>query len=373
MLHALRSRDEFWALRDVSFDVPKGEALGIIGHNGAGKSTLLKILSRITPPSAGEIRVHGRLAGLIELSAGFHPELTGRENALLSGVILGMSRREARALLPAIAEFSGLGDFLDTPVKQYSSGMYVRLGFAIAAHLEPDILLLDEVLAVGDVGFQHKCLRRVRDLKAAGTTIILISHDLAAIERFCDRVLLMERGRVVLDGQPGDVTFAYQQSALEHAEPPEAAATPARTVACRGFTYGPGGAEGSSPNPNATAPPAAVRSGGPMTIGVEYLAQERLEGIVFTVRIFWPSGWLCTEIGTGAAGVTVEPGCGRVEFAVPIVNLCAGMFLVDVVIERPPVTLDLRHRCATLHVLPGEEPVMGDVYMPSSTRVLTKL
>jgi ABC-type polysaccharide/polyol phosphate transport system ATPase subunit len=353
-------REEFWALREVSFDVARGEALGIIGHNGAGKSTLLRILSRITPPTRGEIRIEGRLAGLIELSAGFHPELSGRENAMLSGVILGLSRREIRRLMPAIAEFSGLGEFLDTPVKHYSSGMYVRLGFAIAAHLDPDILLLDEVLAVGDVGFQHKCLGRIRDLKQAGHTIVLISHDLAAIERFCDRVLLLERGQIVREGTAGEVTLAYQQSALAHAEPLESAGELARTVSCRGFEYYAAG----------DGPGRPARTGGGMTLAVDYTAREAVDGVIVTVRIFWPSGWLCTEVGTGPAGVALDAGAGRIEFHVPVVNLRPGVFLVDVVIERPPVAFDIRYRCATLHVLPGDDPVVGDLLMPSETRVL---
>ncbi len=353
-------RDEFWALREVSFEVARGEALGIIGHNGAGKSTLLRILSRITPPTHGEIRVEGRLAGLIELSAGFHPELSGRENALLSGVILGLSRREVRQLMPVIAEFSGLGDFLDTPVKHYSSGMYVRLGFAIAAHLDPDILLLDEVLAVGDVGFQHKCLGRIRDLKQAGRTIVLISHDLAAIERFCDRVLLIERGQIVREGTAGEVTLAYQQSALAHAAPPAWVGELTRTVWCRGFESR---ADGDGAD-------RAARTGGGVTLAVDYAAREPVDGVIVTVRIFWPSGWLCTEVGTGPAGVALDAGTGRIEFHVPVVNLRPGLFLVDVVIERPPVVFDLRYRCDTLHVLPGDEPVAGDLLMPSETRIL---
>src|SRR5262249_50165107 len=167
---------EFWALRDVSFEVHRGDALGIIGCNGAGKSTILKLLSRVSTPTHGEILINGRLSALIEVGSGFHPELTGRENIYLSGSILGMRRREITAKLDSIVEFSGIKAFIDTPVKRYSSGMYVRLGFAIAAHLNPDILLLDEVLAVGDASFQIKCLDRIRHLQSSGTTIIFVSH-----------------------------------------------------------------------------------------------------------------------------------------------------------------------------------------------------
>src|SRR5918992_1380165 len=176
--NAPRGRAEFWALRDVSFDVQRGEAIGVIGANGAGKSTLLKVLASITAPTTGEIIIRGRLSALIEVGSGFHPELTGRENVFLCGAILGMRRREIDAKLDSIAEFAGLRPFLDVPVKRYSSGMYVRLGFSIAAHLEPDILLLDEVLAVGDAAFQAKCLQRITELKKGGTTMLFISHDL---------------------------------------------------------------------------------------------------------------------------------------------------------------------------------------------------
>src|SRR5262249_55693516 len=193
MLHRLRqfrrSHDEFWAVQDVSFQVARGETVGIIGHNGAGKSTVLKLLSNVTTPTSGEITITGRLSALIEVGSGFHPELSGRENIFLSGSILGMSRREIAAKLERIIDFAGVRDFIEAPVKHYSSGMYVRLGFSIAAHLEPDILLLDEVLAVGDAAFQAKCLDRINQLHRDGRTIVFISHDLAAVERLCRRVI----------------------------------------------------------------------------------------------------------------------------------------------------------------------------------------
>jgi ABC-type polysaccharide/polyol phosphate transport system ATPase subunit len=201
----------FWALRNVSFAVRRGETLGIVGANGAGKSTILKLLCGITTPTAGEIRLYGRVAALIEIGSGFHPELTGRENVFLSGTLLGMRRREIAAKLDAIVAFAGIDSFLDTPVKWYSSGMYVRLGFAVAAHLDAEILLVDEVLAVGDEAFQARCLARVEELRRRGATIILISHDLAAVEQVCERVLLIERGCVALEGQPREVIRGYRE------------------------------------------------------------------------------------------------------------------------------------------------------------------
>jgi len=209
----LRPRSEaFWAVRDVNFQVMRGEALGIIGHNGAGKSTILKLLSSITAPTSGEIKINGRLSALIEVGSGFHPELSGRENVFLSGSILGMQRREIAAKLDSIVEFAGVRQFIDTPVKRYSSGMYVRLGFAIAAHLDPDVLLLDEVLAVGDAAFQAKCIQRIKELEAAGTTIVFISHDLDAVERLCQRVILMRKGQIAAEGRPRDVIEEYYQA-----------------------------------------------------------------------------------------------------------------------------------------------------------------
>ena len=204
-------RRDFWAVKNVSFDVRRGETLGLIGHNGAGKSTILKLLSRITAPTSGTITLRGKLAALIEVGSGFHPELTGRENVFLSGSILGMRRQEIAAKLDRIIEFSGVGTFIDTPVKWYSSGMFVRLGFSVAAHLDAEVLLVDEVLAVGDAAFQLQCYERIGELRRAGTTMIVISHDLVSIARLCDRVALISRGQLVASGAPTDVIKRYEQ------------------------------------------------------------------------------------------------------------------------------------------------------------------
>src|ERR1700724_3532110 len=199
-----------WALRDVSFELKEGGALGIVGHNGAGKTTLLKLLSSITAPTRGQITIRGRLAALVELSSGFHPELTGRENIFLHGAMLGMRRAEIARKMSSIVEFSGVGRYVDVPVKRYSSGMYVRLGFAIAAHLDPDILLLDEVLAVGDAAFQAKCIERIAELRKSGRTIVFVSHDVASVYRLCDRAILMSHGCILSDGAPRQVIDEYE-------------------------------------------------------------------------------------------------------------------------------------------------------------------
>jgi len=208
-----RSRQEdFWALRDISFDVRRGERLGIIGRNGAGKSTLLKLLSRVTPPTRGSIGLRGRVGSLLEVGTGFHPELTGRENIFLNGAILGMSRAEIRRKFDEIVAFSEIEQFLDTPVKRFSSGMYIRLAFAVAAHLETEILVVDEVLAVGDAAFQKKCLGKMGDLGQQGRTILFVSHNMPSILRFCDRVLFLHRGALIKDGDTKDVMSLYLNS-----------------------------------------------------------------------------------------------------------------------------------------------------------------
>lgn len=202
--------EEFWALRGISFELQRGEVLGVIGRNGAGKSTLLKVLSRITDPTEGRASLRGRVASLLEVGTGFHPELTGRENIFLNGAILGMSRQEIRAKFDEIVAFSEVEQFLDTPVKRYSSGMYVRLAFAVAAHLEPEILIVDEVLAVGDIAFQKKCLGKMQDVaRGDQRTVLFVSHDMNRIQSLCDRALYLRQGRVVVDGATPDVVREY--------------------------------------------------------------------------------------------------------------------------------------------------------------------
>lgn len=207
------TNEDFWALEDVSFDVPPGETVGVIGRNGAGKSTLLKILSRITRPTTGEVALRGRVGSLLEVGTGFHPELTGRENIFLNGAILGMSRREIMSKFDAIVEFAGTERFLDTPVKHYSSGMSMRLAFAVAGQLEPELLLIDEVLAVGDGDFQKKCLGRMGDLATTGRTILFVSHNLTAVRTLCKTAIWLEQGRIKMQGPVNDVVNGYIESA----------------------------------------------------------------------------------------------------------------------------------------------------------------
>ncbi|MEI6322439.1 MAG: ABC transporter ATP-binding protein [bacterium] len=207
--------EEFWALNDVSFEVNQGDVLGIIGRNGAGKSTLLKVLSRITEPTTGKIEIIGRVASLLEVGSGFHPELTGRENVFLNGAILGMSRVEIKRKFDEIVEFAEVEKFLDTPVKRYSSGMYMRLAFAVAAHLEPEILIVDEVLAVGDAAFQKKCLGKMQDVVKGGKTVLFVSHSMEAIARLCTQCLYLSGGKKVLQGETNHVIDAYSARGLQ--------------------------------------------------------------------------------------------------------------------------------------------------------------
>jgi lipopolysaccharide transport system ATP-binding protein len=214
---ATHKSEILWALQDVDLEVKPGEALGIIGGNGAGKSTLLKVLSHITEPTAGRVEVYGRVGSLLEVGTGFHPELTGRENILLNGAILGMSRTEIKRKFNEIVEFSEIGRFLDTPVKRYSSGMYVRLAFAVAAHLDPEVLVVDEVLAVGDAGFQKKCLGKMEDVAGGGRTVLFVSHNMAAVNHLCARAVLLQGGQVVTTGPTEDVISRYLETRVDEA------------------------------------------------------------------------------------------------------------------------------------------------------------
>lgn len=208
-------KEDFWALKDISFDVQQGDRLGLVGANGAGKSTLLKVLSQITAPTTGTVKVKGRMASLLEVGTGFHPELTGRENIFLNGAILGMRKAEIEKHFDAIVDFAGIEKFIDTPVKRYSSGMYVRLGFAIAAHLDPEILVVDEVLAVGDADFQKKSIGKMRDISTSGRTLIFVSHDLTAVQRLCEKGVYLKDGQMMMYGPIDEVINDYGKNVLK--------------------------------------------------------------------------------------------------------------------------------------------------------------
>ena len=341
-----------------------GEALGIIGHNGAGKSTILKLLSNMTTPTSGEIPIYGRLSALIEVGSGFHPELTGRENIHLSGSILGMRRREITDKLDRIVEFAGVRDFIDTPVKHYSSGMYVRLGFSIAAHLEPDILLLDEVLAVGDAAFQAKCLDRIHELHRQGRTIVFISHDLASVERLCGRALLLSHGRVIASGPSREVIATYQD------------------IGCRQALIQTGGA--AEPTLSQEAKIMSVtccdQDGKPATVfrtvvgkGVgQYLAQTAVPDAIVEVYCLSVVGgsylpWCqLTTLSKDGEGMLLPAGPGCIEFDVDHLSLMPGMYYFSVAIMSSAVeglAIDRAHQCLMLRVDEGR-PIRGSFSMP---------
>ena len=286
---------EFWALHDVSFEVQPGEAFGIIGDNGAGKSTMLKLLAGIMRPTTGRIEVRGRLSALIEVSAGFHPDLTGRENVYLNGTILGLKRNEIRQRFDEIVAFSGLEQFIDTPVKRYSSGMFARLGFSVAAHVDPDVLLVDEVLSVGDYLFQQKCVERIESVIASGTTVVFISHNLRAVGSLCDRSLLLQKGKVMMLGPTSEVLKQYlgggeKRRALDSGKDLEITRVTVK---------------------NESGPSAEFRSGDKMWITVEARARSRHDDVSVVVQIVddrsYPLFDTCTD-RLGQDAITLEAG-----------------------------------------------------------------
>lgn len=265
----------FLALDGVSFEVRQGQILGIIGRNGAGKSTLLKILSRITGPTRGTIRVRGRVASLLEVGTGFHPELTGRENIFLNGAILGMTHAEVQRNLDEIIDFAEIGNFIDTPVKRYSSGMYVRLAFAVAAHLEPEILVLDEVLAVGDHRFQRKCMAKIDQASTSGRTILFVSHNMGAIRKLCSRAVLLRAGKLVADGMPDAVITEYLAESSERAATVSYSEDPAKDVQILRVTL----------RDHAGEPSLRLDMLKPFRVEVEYLVHRSISGVVVSCGI----------------------------------------------------------------------------------------
>jgi lipopolysaccharide transport system ATP-binding protein len=325
-----KERESIWALRDVTFSVPEGQVVGIIGRNGAGKSTLLKILSRITHPTAGSIRVRGRVASLLEVGTGFHEELTGRENIFLNGSILGMKRRDIERHFDAIVEFSGLSQYLDTPIKRYSSGMRLRLGFAVAAHLDPDILIVDEVLAVGDAGFQKKCIAAMSDLRSGGRTVLFVSHNMAAVENLCSRGIWIDKGQIRMDETAKDVIRAYLASYAGEETAAKALTVEGRTGSGKmRYSHIELLAPDGSPSP-------MIQSGDALTLRLHFRAHEHILRPNFDVRFFTTMGTLITATSTWLHGVTiaaVEAGEGYVDLELDALNLVPGRYMIALAIN----------------------------------------
>jgi lipopolysaccharide transport system ATP-binding protein len=345
----------FRATDDVSFQVARGEAVGIIGHNGAGKSTILKLLSNITTPTSGEIRIQGRIASLLEVGSGFHPDLTGRENIYLSGSILGMSRSEISKKLEAIVDFAQVRPFIDVPVKRYSSGMFVRLGFSIAAHLEPDILLLDEVLAVGDAAFQERCLSRIEELRRQNITIVFISHDLNAVQRLCQRVLLMQRGKLVFDGKAHEAIVKYMEGARFQASP-----------RLSSFSI-PGHITGVTLLNGEGAQKFAFKTGSELRLRVDLTVDTPISSTVISLCVLDLTRQLVCEFTTAGEKLSLEPGNHTIDFCCAELNLQPGVYNIDAAMEdmesfQDP---DWQRECASLYVERGKT-FRGIFYTPHS-------
>jgi ABC-type polysaccharide/polyol phosphate transport system ATPase subunit len=366
------------ALEEVSFEVARGEAFGIVGGNGSGKSTLLKLVAGILRPDAGRLETAGRVAALIELGAGFHPEISGRENIFINGSVLGLTRREIEARYRRIVEFAGLEDFIEEPVKNYSSGMYVRLGFAVAIHTDPEILLVDEVLAVGDEAFAHRCLRRIEELLASGRTVVFVSHALALVEDLCTRVLWLDRGRVRELGEPRRVVDAYRASVAElegeeHRQEKEErerageSGRPAVASAEEPLRWGSRAAEIVAVRLLGAAGDERYHfaSGEAVTFEIAARAGGKLRDFVFGVALQTPRGVEVWGTNTDLAGLRPErfEGDARVRLVCPALRLAPGEYLVDVAIHaRDGAPYDYRRRLASFTITSDGRGV--GVYFP---------
>lgn len=345
----LKADQTFEALKGVSFDVPAGKTLGIVGRNGSGKSTLLKLIAGIGRPNAGSIRVNGRVSALIELGAGFHPEISGRDNVFINGMMLGLSKREVAERFDGIVRFAELEEFIDAPVKTYSSGMYMRLGFSVAINVDPDVLLVDEVLAVGDEAFTHKCLDKFADFRRRGRTVLLVTHSLDMVARFCDEAIWLDHGTIRSHGDPRRVIDAYlldvaaaENQDLARRQSGAAAAAggeePQDLMKAAAGRWGSREAEITSVEfvGGSGAPAHVFESGEPMAIRIRVRAHQRLEDFVFGVALFTADGVCCYGTNTDIEGAEPQEFAGEAEVGFLIDSLClvAGTYTVDVAVHR---------------------------------------
>jgi len=368
--NSLRQAKDFWALRDISLNIMEGEAVGIVGGNGAGKSTLLKILSRITLPTEGRALVRGRLSSLLEVGTGFHPELTGRENVFLNGAILGMRNAEVARKFDEIVDFAGVEQFIDTPVKRYSSGMYVRLAFAVAAHLEPDVLIIDEVLAVGDADFQKRCLGKMGDVAKEGRTVIFVSHNMAAVQKLCSRAAWLSSGQLLAEGDPAQVIRQYLDASGTAAD--------GGSDTKPGFLYY---SESAAAHAKArvvslqlldsrSTPVSEVATWEPMVFRVGFEVAERFRSFSVVLQIATLDGAVLILTST-APDNTVEFGVdsGRylIDCAFDRCLLSAGEYLIGVGLAIPSVEYVFREDAlCRMHVLPKD--VLGSGLPPTTKR-----
>src|SRR5882724_2580064 len=327
-----KKEETFWALKDVDLEVKQGELLGLIGRNGAGKTTLLKILSRIIRPSAGWAEIYGRVGSLLEVGTGFHPELSGRDNMYLSGAILGMSRREITRKFDEIVAFAELEKFIDTPVKHYSSGMYVRLAFAVAAHLEPEILLVDEVLAVGDISFQKKCLGKMGDVASQGRTVVLVSHNMTAINALCSRCVILDEGGVEFDGSTGEATARYYAESLNPVDGCDLSARPRRGNGKARFT-----SISIQPLDPAERPLDSATPGCDLSVTVELKCESDFPPANLAIIFYDSSGYRVIDTNTAQKGESVSLHAGQTamaNFILRQVLLKPGKYLVGLWLGR---------------------------------------
>jgi lipopolysaccharide transport system ATP-binding protein len=361
--------DTFWALKDVSFEVQPGEVVGIIGRNGSGKSTLLKILSRITEPTSGEVRLHGRVASLLEVGTGFHPELTGRENIYLNGAILGMKRVEIARKFDEIVAFAEVDKFLDTPVKHYSSGMYVRLAFAVAAHLEPEILIVDEVLAVGDAEFQKKCLGKMKEVSSGeGRTVLFVSHNMAAVSHLCTRALLLQQGRHAGIGRADEMVGRYLGDGVAMSRTP---------LAERGDREGSGALRFTSLRVVTSGSEDAdiVHSGARVEFDLSFVAKERVVRPRFFLGVNDATGSQLLHMNTELTGrhIGEVSGCGSIACVVQDLPLPPGSYRVNVAaMSADGVMLDRVEAAQLLKVEAGDFYGTGSILGAGWGRLLVK-
>jgi ABC-type polysaccharide/polyol phosphate transport system ATPase subunit len=349
--------DTIWALRDVSFDIPAGEVVGIIGGNGAGKSTLLKVLSRVTEPTSGRVEIRGRVGSLLEVGTGFHNELTGRENIFLSGAILGMTRREIARKFDAIAAFAEVEQFLDTPVKRYSSGMYVRLAFAVAAHLEPEILIVDEVLAVGDAQFQKKCLGKMEDVSRCGRTVFFVSHNMSVVQRLCNHVLFLAKGRLVAQGAKDALIARYLAEGFDRLEPgTELDLTGASRKGTREARFV--GIRYTSDRATLAHRPYPQ---GPIAFTIAIESDVARSVASLGVTLCHPHGVKLVNADTRALGQILELRQGRNEFTVRIdrLPLNPGSYTLALWLANPPTVIDYIESAVQLEVAESDDTGPG--------------
>ena len=348
---ATHASDVLWALKDVGLEVRHGEAVGIIGRNGAGKSTLLKVLSHITEPTEGRVEIKGRVAALLEVGTGFSGELTGRENIQLNGAILGMTRAEIKRKFDEIVEFSEIGRFLDTPVKRYSSGMFVRLAFAVAAHLEPEILIVDEVLAVGDAAFQKKCLGKMEDVAGHGRTVMFVSHNMAAVTSLCSRAVLLDNGRTVESGSTREVIDAYLQRGKEASSTPLTQRTDRTGKGSVRFTAL--GLEDGGGDAIATA-----TSGGPVTVRLDYGSADGrpVHNVIVQIAVKGLYGqplFICLSRVAQDRFSSLAPS-GSIRCHIPMLPLLPGVYMLDIAFVVDEVVVDRVNHASELTVSEGD-------------------